>query len=256
LVDDLRRFAPKTKAIEAAWSGAASSGDVWSPTGVRFGTSCEPVQVRNAAGLLGVKKPGAGIDRVYPYMPATEKIVADLAFALGLPVPPVTLWNAGDGKGGPLYHCVSAWAFTAPVTWSQVKDKFPGASAAALIPAMSAMVPFETWIDAKDRHGENVLLAAEPAGRPVVAWIDYAFSLDFVWKGNPTPIGALAPHNPPFGSPDRDVMIEVADRISAIDDGIVEEIINRIPADCLPQAVAKSICSNLLVRRKPLRALW
>jgi hypothetical protein len=183
---------------------------------------------------------------------AREKIVADLAYLLGLPVPPVTLWNTGGGT----YAAVSAWAFEKPSTWGHVKGSFPGAAAAALVPAMSAMLPFEAWIDAQDRHNDgNVLLTVASSGEPLAAWIDYAFSLDYVWNGNLVNACALPQQYPPFGNPDPAVMREVAGKIAAVKDEEIERLVKRIPEDCLPKDVAGAICSNLSARRSVVRGL-
>jgi hypothetical protein len=86
---DWRRFAPSTDAVCEAWCGCASVGHNWTPTGPSWGTNNGPLQVSNPDGFLGVQKPGRdGVTN--PFTAATEKIVADLAGAIGLPIPPVT----------------------------------------------------------------------------------------------------------------------------------------------------------------------
>lgn len=251
----LRRFAPATNAIDAAWCSNFSSGDTWTPTGTVWQTNNGPLQVANAVGLLGVQKPGHGSPS-NPHTAATEKIVADLAAVIGLPIPPVTLWDRGAGD--PQYVAVSAWAFEQPLTWQQGEKFLNPQERAHLVRAASAVLPFEAWISAQDRQNAgNVLITLDPGGQPMGAWIDYAFALDHSWRGNnhaACPVGALYP---PLGAAaDGAVMKQVADEIVAIDNGTIEGIINRIPSSYLPRPVADNIITNLKSRRAVVRAVW
>jgi hypothetical protein len=254
LLPDFRRFAERTKAVDAAWSSCPSSGDRWTRTGVAWGTNNAPVQVANASGLLGVQKPGHDHPD-NPYTAATEKIVADLAYNLGLPVPPVTLWDRGTAAGSPRYVAVSAWAYTGALQWGQVEAHFTPNQRNELLPWASAMIPFETWLAAQDRQNAgNMLAALGPGGETLGAWIDYAFSLDYVWKGNHMPDCQVTALYPPVGAPVRDVMIAVADKIAAVDNALIEGIVNRVPSEYLPRNVAENIIRNLISRRATLRA--
>jgi hypothetical protein len=118
LLAGLRRFAAATRAIEASWCANACSGDSWRPTGPEWQTNNRPVQLVNGSGLLGVQKPG-DVAPTNSHTAATEKIVADLAAVIGLPVPPVTLWDRGSATAGFQFVSVSAWAFEQPLTWAQ-----------------------------------------------------------------------------------------------------------------------------------------
>src|SRR5260221_12834623 len=106
LLPDFRRFADATRAIDSGWSSCASSGDIWNRTGVVWGTNNAPIQVGNATSVLGVQKPGHDHPD-NPNTAATEKIVADLAYHLRLPVPPATLSDRGAAAGAPRYVAVS-----------------------------------------------------------------------------------------------------------------------------------------------------
>jgi hypothetical protein len=256
LLPDFRRFAVSTRAIDQVWSTSASTNDQWTPTGIVWGnTENRPLQVANAAGLLGVQKPGR--DAVAnPCTAATEKIVADLAHHLRLPVPPVTLWDRGASASAPRFVAVSAWAYESPLTWGQADPGLSPSQRAALLPWASVMLPFESWIDAQDRHNPGNMLVSVDAGsgETLGAWIDYAFSLDHVWKGNHMNACNIGQIYPPIGVPMADVMIEVADRISAVENGIIEGIVNRIPSTYLPRNAADTIIHNLQSRRANVRA--
>ena len=255
MLPDLRRFAPSTRAIDTVWSICHSTNDAWTPTGIAWKTNNGPLQVSNAAGVLGVQKPGQ--DAVTnPHTAATEKIVSDLAHLVRLPVPPITLWDRGEAAAPPRYVAVSAWAFDNALTWGQAEPGLSPAQKTTLLPWASAMAPFESWIDAQDRQNEgNVLVGLDTAGSVLGAWIDYAFSLDFVWKGNHMPNCHVPPLYPALGIAMTDVMIEVADRIVGVENAAIEGIVNRIPSSYLPRAAAENIIHNLQARRANVRAL-
>jgi hypothetical protein len=254
LLPDFRRFAPSTRAIDAGWSTSASSKDTWKATGVGWSTNNSPLPVANAAGIVGVQKPG--VDGVTnPFTAATEKIVADLAYLLRLPVPPATLWDAGAGVS-PRYVMVSAWAFETTFTWKQAEPLLTADQKAALIPWASAMAPFECWIEAGDRQNEGNALVSVDNGNVLGAWIDYAFALDYAWKGNHMPVCQLIPPlYPPVGAAAAEVMKEVADKIASVENAAIEGIVNRIPSEYLPRPIADNIIRNLLSRRASVRAL-
>jgi hypothetical protein len=187
LVQDFRRFTASTQAIDQNWSTCPCSGDAWTATGIVWGTNNGPIQVKNGAGVLGVQKPGHS-NPTNPHTAATEKVVADLAYHLNLPVPPATLWDRGAALGLPRYVVISAWACDNVLSWDQAQAGLSAAQRDALLSSASAMLPFESWISADDRqNGGNVLIAVDAHGDVQGAWIDYAFSLDHLWKGNLVP---------------------------------------------------------------------
>jgi hypothetical protein len=49
-------------------------------------------------------------------------------------------------------------------------------------------------------------------------------------------------------------MIAVADKIAAVDNALIEGIVNRVPSEYLPRNVAENIIRNLISRRATLRA--
>lgn len=87
---NFRGFSAELELLADVWSTSAITTDTWNPTGKRWGTSSQPFEVANQNNIRGVAKPGAAInDRCL--RAAHEKIVSDLAYVLGLPIPPVVL---------------------------------------------------------------------------------------------------------------------------------------------------------------------
>jgi hypothetical protein len=256
-LEGFRWFAPSTCAIDAVWSTTAFSGDAWKETGIRWGTSNGPSQLENGSGMFGVQKPGIA-KPTNPYTAATEKIVADLAFTLELPVPPVTLWDRGAAAGEPRHVAVSAWAFDQPFPWRQIEALLTRDHLAQLVRPASAVLPFEEWIGAADRQNDgNVLIGFGPDMEEALgAWIDYAWSLDHIWKGNDRPNCMVRELYPRVGILDTHAAKGTAERIASVDSKTIEEIINRVPSDYLPAGVAESILRNLLLRQPAVHRLW
>lgn len=253
---NFRFFAPLTQNADQSWSSCLSSGDEWKLTGEQWATNTGPIGVENAAGLKGVQKPGNNLQPQL-YIAATEKIVADLAHFLQLPVPPVTIWDRGLGAGDPRFVAVSAWAQVGVLQWQQVMMTVTPEQQMALCPAASAMVPFETWIGAQDRqNGGNMLVAVDSSGAVQGYWIDYAFSLNHSWVGNKHHTCQVAPMYPSVGSVDDAVVRDVTAKIMALSDATITEIVNRIPEECLPRPIADIILDNLLGRRASLARVF
>ncbi len=183
--------------------------------------------------------------------------MADLAHCLGLPVPPVTLWDRGASSGQPQFVAVSAWAYEGVLQWGQVDATLTYDQRLALLPAASAMVPFEAWIGAQDRQNPgNMLVAADANGDVKGAWIDYSFSLNHSWNGNHQPNCQIVPMYPMVGSPVAGVVADVVNGISGLQDAEIGKIVNRIPSDYLPRSIADTILKNLLDRRATLRSIF
>lgn len=260
----LRSFAPATNAIDRTWSTTVWSGDDWKPTGIHWPTNTAPLQLVNAGGLLGVQKPGPvdGPDPEYtaprnPHTAATEKIVADLAFVLGLPIPPVILWDRGREASGERYVAVSAWAFQQPMSWRDAEPTLNAAQRSALVPQASAIVPFEIWIGATDRRNAgNVLISVDSLQQSRGAWIDYAYALGYGANGKSEDSRALVPLFPPVGGPNIEMMKAVADAIAALSDEVIDRVVSRIPSEYLPHGVAQSIMRGLLSRQPLVKELF
>src|SRR5206468_12857702 len=119
---------------------------------------------------------------------AHEKIAADLAYDLGLPLPPVVLWEyVHAGPQEERYMAISAEAFPNAHMWRQVLTLPPLLQRVhpQLKWVCSAMAPFDTWVDNTDRHNDgNLLLTEDVSVQPAllrVAFIDYANSLSMTW---------------------------------------------------------------------------
>jgi hypothetical protein len=249
-----RQFAPEIEALAAIWSTSAATTDVWTPTGKKWGTNSKPIEVTNQNNQRGVAKPGETIgDRCL--RAAHEKIVSDLAYVLGLPVPPVTLWDRGETIAGDGRNCaVSAWAFAKPIEWQHFRAKLTPAQTEMASQAAGAMRVFDTWIAASDRKADHVLVSDDGDSAVLkLAYIDYSFALSYEWVGPARP-GADPRPAWPDGVPVANAASqEVLSGIERLDESQIAEIVNRIPAGCFVDGARDAIIKGLFERRSLLK---
>jgi hypothetical protein len=152
-----RGFSPELEAIAAAWFERVSSADWWPPNGKPVAAStCGVWRSTNAHGVEAAIKP-ARTYGIGARAAAHEKIASDLAFVLGLPVPPVLLLQR---PSPPRWCAVSAWAF------SEAQPLAPGASLPTrAVSALAALAAFDFWIGAADRSLRNVVVDGEGSHR-------------------------------------------------------------------------------------------
>ena len=247
-----RRFSAEIEALARAWSTSAVSTDTWTPTGRSWGTNSNPIMVANQNALQGVAKPGSPRpDKVL--RAANEKICSDLAYVLNLPIPPVTLWDRGEGFVGERYCCISAWAFAQCVEWPAAVPKLSPAQLAQAGYIAGAMKVFDTWTASSDRKNDHVLVADDgDASSLGLAYIDYAFSLSYEWGGGAGPQPDPRPHWPSVAFEQQAVVATIT-AIEGIHEQGILEIVRRVPVEYLPDGVKTAIQSQLLGRRPSLR---
>jgi hypothetical protein len=212
-------------------------------------------EVINPDGLKAVAKPSVahndGVSRA-----AHEKIAADLAHHVDVPIPAVTLWtNCKNGKS----YAISRWAFPECQTWA-------GATRLGLItqeyvhaarPLISVGAVFHTWIANSDPNHENVMIDLRaPPPSPGLAFIDHAFSMGQFWRSENEQMqkagtdycGAISLLPGP--------MAEVVAKIHSLDERLIREIIGRVPDKYLPSDRRRIIIANILRRREQLAGIF
>lgn len=249
-----RDFSRELEALSDVWSTSATTTDRWTPTGRNWGTNSKPLEVTNQNNIRGVAKPGAVInDRCL--RAAHEKIVSDLAYVLGLPIPPVALWDRGENFVGHRYCAVSAWAFGPVAEWQTIVGRLTPAQIAIAKRAAGAIRAFDTWIAATDRKDSHVLVRDDnDQGRLGLAHIDYAFALSYEWGGV---AGRQGDPRQPFPSGigyDPDACREVAQDIENMEETRIVEIVNRIPREYFVDSFRDTIIKELLARRGTVKA--
>ena len=120
---------------------------------------------------------------------AREKIAADLAHDLGLPVPPVQLVHLDDAPDG-CEKAVAVSLIMYPVqhSWSLVRQldltEHPtGQAVAQVLGECSPMLVFDTWVDQTDHadHPHNIVWGYNPENLSdsKIIFLDFAFSMGF-----------------------------------------------------------------------------
>jgi hypothetical protein len=251
----LRGFSSELELLADVWSTSAMTTDSWNPTGKKWGTNSQPFEVSNQNNVRGVAKPGAVInDRCL--RAAHEKIVSDLAYILGLPIPPVVLWDRGEAHVGERYTAISAMAFVKANEWQIARSGVTPTQIKAAKCIAGAMRAFDTWIAASDRKGDHVLVSDDGAKDVIgIAQIDYAFALSYEWCGVQRPQADPRPAFPDGIGFDRATSDEIAENIEKLEEIRILEIVNRVPVEyflALPEA-KNVILSRLVSRRGSLK---
>jgi hypothetical protein len=251
-------FTAEQRQLREEWFDLAETRDPWKelePIGEVRGES-DPVRVENCrTGRKGVAKPGprkAAED--HHCRAAHEKLAYDFAYILELPVSPVVLWRDGAPDQYKRGRSISAWAFEQSLTWKTASELglISTAQKEAAGTIISTMRAFHIWIGDMDRDMNQIRVNLEPGeGEHWLSFFDHSSSMSFLWNSDD--------HDTPtqrtyFPLPDiHDVMIATADRIAALSQGQIEDIVMRVQEPYLPNLQRGYILSNLLRRRTKMR---
>lgn len=250
-----RRFSPEQLALCERWFNQVETSETWEDKGPVGEGESESRRVENKDGLRGVAKPGV-VKTDGVWRSAHEKIAFDLAHLLDLPIPPVVLWDRGDGPDVHRHSSISAWAFPNAMKWNLAEKKglISAASLASAGSVASATRVFHTWISDTDRKLDHIQIDLDsPDDQLGMAFIDHAYSMSYVWKRSNWTAGASKIYKP---IPEiRDVMIQMSDKIAVLSTNDISRIINRIPSEYLPSNAAEHIISNLVSRKGQLPTL-
>ena len=200
---------------------------------------------------------------------AREKIASDLAADIGVCVPPVVLARRFDGGGEETCVCVSLVMYPRQWSWGQVRGLLADRGAAPVTKAVAALVPaaaarglaFDTWIGQTDHadHPHNIVLGYAPgddADRSFV-FLDYAMAMGVkgMWEDGGHKTCFVAPF-PPYmlDNLDRGILAETIGLIENMPEGLIREVVERIPASYLPEEIGRIIAHGLIERRALIRS--
>jgi hypothetical protein len=261
-VAGLRSYSPDVEALATVWrSRCETQGDEWRETSKAGDAGGEASGYFVTSGTVnGYAKPSK-IDASYPRA-AHEKIAADLAFELGLPLPPVLLhrWPSVPPQGDQPFVAISLMPFLNAHKW-QLIVAIPAVAdqmKLELKPVASALVPFDTWLDNGDRPNPGNLIVSKDAADPTkplrVAYIDYSNSMFCEWRSRPfTDI----PPRPIYPTDQKDadakVLEDMLKRIEALGQDTIKGIVDRIPDDFAPPTTRSQIFNGLLHRQSRVR---
>jgi hypothetical protein len=193
---------------------------------------------------------------------ANEKISADLAFDLGLPVPPAVLVD-GLVCGGTVQAAVVSLVLHPVVTkWGTAMASENSKSLALAVQEStkkkwSGIFAFDAWIGNSDRHNsDNTLIGSDSAEDPncqsELFFIDFANSMiQSGWDESATwgRIEMPAYDLNLMGGIDREGALEMAERIQSLSDRIIDQVVGRIPEMYLTAKQREIVSAALIVRR-------
>lgn len=247
-----RRFAEADEKIAEAWAGQPHSLHQWI-LGVSIG--------RGEAGSYHANADGAGRAAAKPGFDARgtpraahEKIACDLAKALHLPVPAVCLWEHQGRQ-----FAVSKWAFVQALTWGEIATRLSPTFMQNVAPTFSAARVFHSWIGDSDHNGNpgNVIVDADSTETsPGIAFIDHAFSMSHGPDFGSRPLIACPISYIQAASYVPDAARGMVNAINGLEANFIQNTVERIPAQFLPQDRGKAIIEGLLKRRGELAAVF
>lgn len=260
-----RRFSPTAEATAARWREICIHDGEWE---VQSGVGAKQGEAKGFivqfGSDIGYAKPGRDQPPVSEHPRAAhEKIAADLAFELGLPVPPAVLWDRGAMPNGTERYCaISLLCFEPVYQWAEVSS-LGQEKVNAYLPELSrlasAIAPFDTWLQNSDRNNPGNLICSSGKDNGSfelkAAYIDYAHTMLMHWKiGHPPtaimPVGLY----PPQCEANLEAIYESVKKIEELPEAIIECVVKRIPLGFVASDEQRTLLlSRLLERRSQIR---
>jgi len=199
---------------------------------------------------------------------ARGKIASDLAYEVGVSVPPVLLTVNEKVPDAERWACVSLLMYPHQFSWGQIRN-FLAEGESPIVPEISALmsapasraIAFDTWLDQTDHndHPSNIVFGYEGSAYQsgVFVFLDYAFSMGVsgTWKDEGFRACGPAPFPPRMcGSLSVPVLEQVISAIEAVPDDVVLDVVQRVPWQWLPDDEKQVILAGLLGRRRLVRA--
>lgn len=199
---------------------------------------------------------------------AREKIASDLAFDLGVTVPPVLLYRRDGAGSDEVNVCVSLRMFRAQFSWSQVCDFLdrPESETRALLSARlseaaSKGLVFDTWVGQGDHndHPHNILFGYDTNDYKSLnsfIFLDYAMALGYGglwWDGRFAEVAEIGFPPKMLDVLDRSIVDQTVDAIERYSDDVIAEIVGRVPTSHLPAEEGAVITDGLRARRSLVR---
>jgi hypothetical protein len=256
-----RRFPQEAEAIARDWRNHGESPDLWKPTGIPGVAGGQAQGYYVTSGPVNAFAKPSQHDLSVPRA-AHEKIAADLAFDLALPLPPAILhsWSDPAPVGAERFVAFSLIPFLSVFPWRLVAA-IPGLATQfklELREVASVLVPFDTWVDNRDRANDGNLLVSKLVADSAplqVAYIGYSYSMLYGWRASDyrtmTPIGIY-----PTDQKDADIasMESALKEVENLPDQNVRDIVTRIGDSFLSPADRDLIIEGLLYRKSRVRA--
>jgi hypothetical protein len=257
--------------VAASWRAEAVSTLAWrrardqsgSGGGILKGYAVEAAGFPRRGYLKpGERLPAAARAKCYA---AREKIAADLAYDLGLAVPPATLCRVKDDWGDP-EPCAVVTLFLYPfqLDWTDVvfenlrPPNMSDEDVAKVLAQATGAFAFDTWLDQADHaeaHPGNIVWGYNPVGGSELVFLDYASSMgaDASWNDEGWFTVALAPF-PRFllDRLDLGLLEQTLTKIETFSEASIQEVVERVPTNFLHLSEKSMLQAALIGRRRPV----
>jgi hypothetical protein len=223
----------------------ATPPEKWRPA--RFGGS----------GSIAVEKVGV-VPEIYglakPRSVVNEKLASDLAALAGVKVPKVELDNV---EGQPGLHSISRSHGKESIDVAKLRglpDQMTSPQVKTAFARASGLLAFHAWVATQDLKDDHIVLDMDNPDAYEFAAIDFESSLG--WPAGDggdvqAPSGGLPKEM--FENVDKAVVAATVDRIEAITDEQIRNIVNAIPDVSLSEGEKKRVVDGLIGRRSKMR---
>lgn len=195
---------------------------------------------------------------------AYEKIAADLAFDVGVSVPPVLLYRRKHApEDEESRACVSVIIYDEQWEWGQFWEPSPPGIADILrtvLARSSGAIALDTWFGNTDRRNKrNAIFGTfhDAPAQGAFMFLDFSNSLNMGnrWAQN----GFQEIEVPPLPdilleAVDWNVLDQTTSRIEDLDEDSIDAVVGRIPLDYMEQKHSDIVASALKERRRLIRA--
>lgn len=262
--------------IRDRWRKEVVSSEEWKP----HSDTARPVKPGEAGGFLvrsvqtgsvGYLKPVNA--RAGPSRASYEKVAADLAYEIGVNVPPVVLYQRPDAQPSQPKEVSISFAPRRAMRWGDLfnigaadgggKTPAPTARIKQMVADSCGVMALDAWLRNMDRNNVgNAILAYDGDEDPgQLFFVDFANSMDYDgnWSAGANNHQTFQRSPPPLllaGNAVKSRVEETAKRIADLPDDTVAEIIRRIPDDFLAQVAREKLLVWLLWRKQNLVPSW
>ena len=181
-----------------------------------------------------------------------EKIAADAAALIGVPVPEVRLDKV---EGSSDWHAISIVFGSESVDVPLLRDRlgamFESAPVKDAFRRASGLLVLHTWLATEDLKDEHLVVSAKPDGTYDAAAIDFAYSMNIQADGG----DVQAPGGPPslVGNVDQALIRVTVERTEATTDEQIRAIVDALPDELLTRGDKDKLISGLCARRSKIR---
>jgi len=197
---------------------------------------------------------------------AYEKIVSDLAYKIGVLVPPVLLYKRRDApRGEEINTCVSLVSFPVIVPWRVLEEIKAFDHLDEVKEALGryvGIVALDTYVgNDEDRTNlKNIVYGSESEKETDLISLDFSNALNYEGKWNDNRSGAACFPKMPERIVDaaklnRRIVDATVTNIENLEECFINHIVNRIPDEFLDSAEKQVILNGLMVRRALVRRI-